>query len=496
MADNWQLKAVLSANAESMLKTLKAVNVASRSTRKYLADVASSASRVSGHLGLPFAAIGTAIGGLSLLSIRNAVVGFTDLGDAAQKGALKAGMSVEQWQRMKYVAEQANVPVEALEDGLSRLNSGVAKAAAGQNKKLAGLFAQLGIATRDANGQVRAGIDLLPELADAFKRNENPALRARMGVALFKGGYAELLPLLTEGSEAIEQNAKRFDRIKGVISAGDIRAAKDLGDSFKDLGLVMKGFQGTVAKQLVPVIKPLVDGLVEWWVANKKLVSVEVGRMAKDLADYIKTIDFKAVLQGVGDFFRALSSLIEMVGGTKNALIGLVLFMNLQTIIAFGGLALAIGKVIFSLGALLVPATVGATGMASLTAAMVAAQTAGLGLVAILGKVAAAAAVGYAVGSALSWGVDKGVQAATGDQHATLGTWIYDLFNKDPLAEEQKAQKRTQLLSGSSQVRASGAFEVSFKDAPPGMRVTPVKTGGDIPWNMDVGYRSYVFGTP
>ena len=56
MAQEWMLKAVLSANAEGMLKTLKAVNLATRSTRKHLMDVASSASNQARNRGVQNAA--------------------------------------------------------------------------------------------------------------------------------------------------------------------------------------------------------------------------------------------------------------------------------------------------------------------------------------------------------------------------------------------------------------------------------------------------------
>lgn len=496
MADNWQLKAVLSANAESMLKALKGVNAATKETRKYLSDVATSAGKLSGKLGLPFAALSAAVGGLSIMSVKSAVVGFTEMGEAVQKGALKAGMSVEQYQRMKYVAEQSGTSIEAMEGSLSKLNRQVGEAAAGKNKNLAGLMQRLGVSMRDSNGQVRAGVDLLPQLADAFQRNENPAVRARMGMALFGKSYAEILPLLAEGSEGIADNLKRFDRIKGVLGPTEIRAAKDLGDSFKDLELVMKGFQGTVAKELVPVIRPLVDGLVAWWVANKKLVSVEVSKMAKELAAYIKTIDFKAVLQGVGDFFRALGSLVEMVGGAKNALIGFVLFMNLQTLMACASLGASVGRLGLSFGAMALQAAVGAGGVSTLTAALGTAQVAGLGLLAILGKLAAAAAVGYGIGTLLNnYVINPAVQALTGDKEASLGTAIYDLFNKDPMQQMNEQQTKPSLVGAQAKGRVDGQVNIKIDGLPQGSRVEQAGTG-NMPINLDAGYRSYAVGMP
>lgn len=344
MAENWQLKAVLSANSAGMVSALKSVNTMAKSTRKYLGDVASSAGHLSGKIGLPFAAISGILGGFSLVAVKNAVVGFTEMGEAVQKGALKAGMSVQQYQRMKYVAEQAGVGVEAMEGSLGKLNRQVGEAVAGKNQSLSSLMKHLGITMRDSNGQIRTGVDLLPQLADAFKRNESPAVRARMGMAMFGKSYAEMLPLLADGSDEIAKSLKRFDQIKGVLGPEEIGAAKQLGDEFKNLEMVMKGFQGIVAKNLIPVIQPLVVGLTDWWIVNKKLVSVEVGKMAKDLGEWIKTIDFKKLADGVQSTLAGFGKFVDFVGGAKNALIGLVLFMNIQTIMALGSLVAALAR--------------------------------------------------------------------------------------------------------------------------------------------------------
>jgi len=170
MADNWQLKAVLSA-VDNMSPVLKNIGNVAKTARKYLSDVGGAAGNLSGKIGMPMAAISGILSGFSLVAVKNAVVGFTDMGEAVQKGALKAGMSVEQYQRMKYVAEQSGTSIEAMEGSLSKLNRSMGDAAIGKNEKLASLMSHLGLSLRDSNGQLRTGVDLLPQLADAFTRS-------------------------------------------------------------------------------------------------------------------------------------------------------------------------------------------------------------------------------------------------------------------------------------------------------------------------------------
>ncbi|WP_196304073.1 hypothetical protein [Ralstonia solanacearum] len=227
---------------------------------------------------------------------------------------------------------------------MGKLNLTLGRAAGGRGKEAAALFARLGIAMRDASGQLRSGMTVLPELADAFVRNENPAVRARMGMALFGKKWQEIVPLLEAGGKGIEEAQARMSRFKGVMNEEDIDRSREFAKSLRDLEMVSKGFQMTIAKSLVPAIKPLLDGFNDWMAANKKLVSAEVGRMAKDLGHWLSSIDWRGMARSVLAFGQGIGKLVDFVGGPRNALISLAVVMNAQTIMALGGLVGAVGR--------------------------------------------------------------------------------------------------------------------------------------------------------
>lgn len=352
MADKFELKAVISASAKSMLATLKQVDRATRTTRKYLLDIGSSASALASKIGLPLAVAGGLLSGFSIGAVKNAVLSFTELGDELTKVAFATGMTVEQVQRMKYVAEQSNVPIEALQGSLGKLNKNIGEAATGKNKELAALFAKLKIPLRDVNGQLRSGVDMLPQLSDAFVRNKNPVVQARLGMALYGKAWQEIIPLMMEGSDGIERSLKRFETLKGVISASDVQGAKEFGDQLRDLSIVTKGFQMTVAKELVPVLRPLIEDLIQWAAANKKLIASKVKEVVKGLITEIKKIDWQAVVTSVQNLFGSIESLVGLVGGLKNFIVALFLIANAGTIAAIFSLGGAILRAGWALGAL------------------------------------------------------------------------------------------------------------------------------------------------
>lgn len=506
MADNWMLKAVISANSDGMIKALKNINTMTKSTRKYLLDVGKSASTLSGKIGLPFAALSGVIGGFSLAGIKNAVVGFTEMGESIERGAIQAGMSVEEYQRMKYVAEQSSTSVEALGASLGKLNRNTGDAAAGKNKNLASLYQKLGVSMRDANGNVRRGVDLLPELADAFKRNENPAIRARMGMALFGKSWQEIAPLLVEGSAGITKNLERMSRLKGVFPAEDIRGAKALGDQFKDLNMVLKGFQMVIARELAPVIGPLIDDLTAWWVANKKLVSVEVAKMAREFGAWIKSIDFKAVLAGVQNFIHDLGSLVDKFGGVKNALIALVIFMNLGAVSAFLSLGGAVLRLGAYLGALALKALAPVAPLQTLTTGLKGAELQAAMTTNTIGRLGAAVGVlgaawaGYQIGSLINdYIINPAVKKLTGDEDATLGGWLYDKTHPDnagtvpAAAARGDAPRPLSPWAAPARGRVEGKVDINIAGLPQGSTVTQ-SSAGSLPMNLDAGYRSFATG--
>ena len=344
MNDRFELKAVLSANAASLISALKAVEAPAQAARKYLTDIAKSAGGLGAKFGLPVGLASGLAAGFGVAKIKAAVGAYAELGDAVHHGATRAGMSVENFQRLKYVAEQSGVEAERMEGAMGKLNLALGKAAGGRAKDVTALLQRLGIGMRDASGLIRSGMDVLPELADAFVRNENPALRARMGMALFGKTWQEMVPILETGSEGLAEAQARMSKFKGVMSAADIERSREFAKSLRDLDLVSKSFQMTIAKALVPAIQPLLDGFNEWMAANKKLVSADVGKTAKQLGSWLASIDWRGMAKGVRDFGQAVGKLVDFAGGSRNALIALAVVINAQTLMATASLAGAVWR--------------------------------------------------------------------------------------------------------------------------------------------------------
>lgn len=479
MADNWQLKAVLSANAAGMLGTLKAVNTATRTTRKYLLDVGKSATALAGQVGLPLGLIGGALSAFSIAGVQQAIAGFAELTGQISDSAKGLALSAEEYQRITFIASQSGVAADAMGASMGKLNKNIAMAVAGKNKEFSSLMAKAGISMRNTNGSLKSATELLPELADLFQRNQNAATQARMGNVTLGKSWQALAPLLNDGKQGIDDLTARYKQLGLVIDNDTVAAGEAFGDQVEQLQMVIKSYGNTITAKLLPALSPLIEKTIQWAVENRDLITTNVSAFITDMATALQQVDWKGVVDGTKEFIAGCKDLIEWLGGAKNTLIALVLFMNIQTIAALIGLIGSVGRLVWGLGVLTVtsiPAAIGALGR--LGGALGLANASSGGLLGILGKiglVAGAGFVGWEIGTFLN---DKVINPATSwltdGKNDTLGGAIYDAMNPT----------------------VGGEITVKFDNAPSGMRVEQSGAKGPVALNTDVGYRSFATGMP
>ena len=548
MADNWQLKAVLSANAESMLKTLNAVNKATKTTRKYLSDVGTGSVNLAQNLALPVAALGSLAAGFSLYGIKQAVTNFAALGDEVADSSVRMGVSISEYQRLKFIASQSGLSVEELGSSVGRLNKNIAQAASGKNQSLASLFAKAGISMRDVNGELRSGADLLPEVADLFSRNTNAATRANIGNAIFGKSWQSLAPLLEDGSKGIAELTERYKMLGIEIGADPIQKAKEFNDKLVQLNDVTRSYGNIITSKLLPVLAPLLEKTIQWAVANRELITSKVSEFIAQIADNLSKVDWDKVVDGVGEFFSGLGNLVDMLGGAKNALIALVVVMNAGTIVAVGQLITSLVLAGASLGALLWPITaIAAAGyliyknwdtlgptIMRIVDPLIAAVKGFVGslgdmfsglfsavgnLATLLGPVVLPIlkAIGYIIGGSIYIALKLVIGTVTtliegltfvfdlvGNVAnriakvlgfaAELGASVGGYFGADSTAQAAPGGASNRSLLNQSEGRVSGQVNININGLPPGSRVEQVASGGNMPLNLDAGYRSDAMG--
>ncbi len=493
--DNWQLKAILSA-VDKMTPVLKNVSTAARSTRKYLADVGSSSMKLAQQVGVPLGLLSGAAGALSVAGLKKVVTDFTDATSQVSDKSKSLSMATDEFQRMGFMAKMSGTDVDGMGASLSILNKRIAEAAAGKNKELAGLLSRAGISMRDANGQLRSGMDLLPEVADLFQKNGNAAVQARMGNALYGKSWQTMSPLLSDGSEGIKRLTNRYRELGLGIEENAVQAGEAFGDQLDENRAVINSYSYAIGAKLIPVLSPLLEKFTMWAVANRELIATNVSKFLADMAQSLANVDWSGMIQGIGDIVNGIKSFVDWMGGAKNALIALVLVMNAQAIVATIALAGSIGRLGIFLAGLALKALAPIAPLQTMTLGMKGAELQATTLTNTLGRLGAAAGVlgagftGWQIGGLLNdYVINPAVKMLSGDKEASLGTWMYDKFNADPMAKQP-------LAGPQSRGRVDGEVKINISGLPPGSRVEQVSGGGDMPINLSAGYSSAALGMP
>jgi hypothetical protein len=180
-----------------------------------------------GALGAAGLGAGVAIAGLAVAMQQAgaAMVWADDL----QATADKIGVTAEYIQEMSFAAADADVPLNALNSGLERLNSslGAFKSGVGDGRVLEA-FKELGIDQAQIRSMNDAS-DLLPILADRLQLVGSKAEQVQIAKKL---GVEELLPLLLKGSENLRLMADEAQNLGVVI---DNQTTQSLADMSREV---------------------------------------------------------------------------------------------------------------------------------------------------------------------------------------------------------------------------------------------------------------------
>jgi hypothetical protein len=340
-----------------------------------------------GRLGRAGAGLGRALAGVlgpaaaltGALSVGSIVAATAQYANAAEEVgnlSVRLGAGVEELQAYQHAAGLAGIEAGTFNTALQRLNRRMADAAAGDNDDLAALFARAGISLRDANGELRASIDLLPELAELFERNENAGLRTAMAFEMFDSEGVSMLQMLAGGREELLAAVRRFEELGGAISEEAVAAAIDFNEAMGGLEAAAGGLRNEIGAGLLPILTPLVEGLTGWVAANRALIGQRVAEVVGRIAAAIEAVDFRALhdfLFGVtivGDRMTAVrhvpglidrisgavETVVSVLGGWENAAIAVAVALNANLLVSAGSLGVALGRLLVSIGSL-VPVT-------------------------------------------------------------------------------------------------------------------------------------------
>jgi hypothetical protein len=197
-------------------------------------------------------------------------------------------------QELGYAASQNGSSLEDVGATVTKLSKNIYEAANG-NKEMAKSFTKAGIAIRNADGSLRPAADVLSDISDHIAAMPDGTKKTATAIELLGKSGASLIPALNGGSEGLAKYAEEAHSLGGIISNDTVAALDDFGDQQDKVKLALTGLRNDAVVALLPTLKEMVSGLLEWVKANKEIIKAKIEKVIKFIA-----AGFKLVVKGIG----------------------------------------------------------------------------------------------------------------------------------------------------------------------------------------------------
>lgn len=278
-------------------------------TKKQLDETADKASGLGDKLktGIATAAKwGTAIGagvvavsaGVMKLAMNSAATA-----DEVDKMSQKIGISKQAYQEWNYVLGQNGMEISSLQMGMKTLVTqmdGVVNGSASSAKA----FETLGLSVTDSTGAMKDQETMMKEVLLALADMPNGTEKARLATELFGRSGSELMPLLNQGSGAIEELTERSHELGLIMSDEMVDAGVVLGDTMDD---VKQAF-GMVATELGAGLMPIVQTALDWVLVHMPEIKQIVSEVMTTIGALISALTpiIQAVFEGIGVLWETM----------------------------------------------------------------------------------------------------------------------------------------------------------------------------------------------
>lgn len=234
-------------DAESAARNFNSTLAKVSATAQKVSDAAGNAADKTRGLSTVAAGALTAVGGLAY----KAVTAADDLNTLAKQ----TGFTTEELQKMQYAADLIDVPMETITSSAARMT----KQLSSNEKK----FAELGVQTRDANGNFRSTNDIFFDTIEALSHVQNETERDTLAMEIFGRSANDLAGIIDDGGASLRQygdEAERAGLIMDQQTIDSLNAVNDQIDELKAKGAATLAQTGAKALEaLQPVLEKVVE---------------------------------------------------------------------------------------------------------------------------------------------------------------------------------------------------------------------------------------------
>lgn len=228
------------------------VQQASASVQKSAAGIAKGAKDMSAQTLAAGVAVGQVYADMAKKALswaKESLGAFNSIaGDVRKmKGAL--GGTAEEMSKLRFAADEVGVASTTVSRSMILLTSHLQKGDDAAKR--------LGVSMVDAQGKIKPSAQLLGEVGDKLNAMGAGLQRSALAKDLFGRGFAELNPLLAQGSAGMAKFGEEAEKMGLVLSQDDLDASKKMKLAFKEMHASIEGIYVSIGRNLVPVMLTL-----------------------------------------------------------------------------------------------------------------------------------------------------------------------------------------------------------------------------------------------
>lgn len=280
-------------------KANKSIDETTEKGKKSSSTFLESAGKIvkkSGEIGTAVVGATTAfVSGISAMAM-----GVADNAGAIDDAAKKVGTTAEEYQKWAYAAKLGGMETSKLESAMIKQQKAFSDAQEG-SKSMITAYERLGINIKEVGSSGDAFNQVISALADM----EDETTRNAIANDIFGKSYADLTPLLKEGSKGIDAWKQEAEDLGAVMSGDMLEAGANFGDTVDRIKTAFGGIYNQILLQLLPILEVFLKLILH----NMPMIQDLISQLAPILIDALNMIlpQFMQLIQNI------LPILIELI---------------------------------------------------------------------------------------------------------------------------------------------------------------------------------------
>lgn len=325
---------------EDQLKSLEKQAAQSNATMAKIGAVASSVSEGANKVASATRGISTAAAG-AIVGIGGLAYSAAQSADELNTLSKQTGISTDMLQKAKYAADLIDVSYETFTGSITKMEAKL--------RTNEGGFAALGIATRNASGEMLSTEQIFFNAAEALSKIENETERDIAAQELFGKSAAELAGILDDGGAALRSLGADAEKMGIILDGETLQSLNEVNDEIDTLKAKAKGEIGKAAAQaltaLTPVLNDISAAITRVLEKIGQMDSEQIKTIVKVLAVVAAISPVAGIISKIAGAVAALTPIISAAGGALSTVFATIA-MNPMILVITGIVAAVAAGVI------------------------------------------------------------------------------------------------------------------------------------------------------